>query len=256
MPFVEIATGARLHYEEWNNAAAGDPVIVVHGMLGTATVDLAETNEYIASLGWRVIAPTLRGYGESTPKPRDFPPRFYDRDAADVMAFCDALGIERAHLVGYSDGGEVVLVCAGQYPERCLSVAAWGAVGYFGEQMRPVAQNPRMISGEAITPEEVALHGIDPVQFGRSWVRAVVQYIDSGGDVSLSRASQITCPLLLMLGHEDRLNPAAFAQQFLAQAGHGELVMFDCGHAIHTEQPEAFRRTLAAFLRRPDEKAG
>ncbi len=250
MPFVDTATGARLHYEEWNPNAPGDPVVVVHGMLGTATIDLAETNAYIASLGWRVVAPTLRGYGESTPKPRDFPPRFYDRDAADVMAFCDALGIQRAHLVGYSDGGEVVLVCAGQYPERCLSVACWGAVGYFGEQMRPVAQNPRMISGEAITPQDAALHGIDPVQFGRGWVRAVLQYIDSGGDVSLSRAANITCPLLMMLGREDRLNPAEFAQRFLNQAGHGQLVMFDCGHAIHTEQPAAFRKTLGEFLQR------
>lgn len=248
MPFVEIATGARLHYEEWNSGADGVPVVVIHGMLGTATVDLAETNQYIASLGFRVIAPTLRGYGESTPKPRDFPPRFYDRDAADVVAFCDALGVKRAHLVGYSDGGEVTLVCAGEYPERWASAACWGAVGYFGEQMRPVAQNPRMISGEAITPEDVALHGVDPVQFGRSWVRSVVQYIDSGGDVSLSRAHRIQCPLLLMLGREDRLNPIEFAQTFLQRAGHGELAIFECGHAIHTEQPQAFRERLSAFL--------
>lgn len=250
MPFADLATGARFHYEEWNVSASGFPVVVLHGMLGTATVDLEETNKFIASLGFHVIAPTLRGYGESTPKPRDFPLRFYERDAADVIAFMDALGIEKAHLLGYSDGGEVTLVCAGQQPTRWQSAACWGAVGYFGENMRAVAQNPRMISGEAVEPHEIELHGIDPVTFGRSWVRAVVNYIDTGGDVSLSLAPLIRCPLLVMLGDTDRLNPREFADAFLARVGHGTLEMFPCGHAIHTEQPQAFRSVLGDFLQR------
>jgi len=249
MPYADTATGARLHYETWNAEAEGVPVVVLHGMLGTATVDLAQTNAYIASHGFYVIAPTLRGYGESLPKPRDFPMRFYDRDAADVIAWMDALNIAQAHIVGYSDGGEIALVCAGRYPQRFVSAACWGAVGYFGADMRPVAQRPRIISGEFIEDWEAALHQLPSrAEFGRGWARAIVSYIDSGGDVSLSYASAITCPLLMMLGEEDTLNPAEYARRFLARAGHGTLQLFDCGHAIHTERPEALRRALLQHL--------
>lgn len=248
MPFVECATGAKLHYEQWNAEAVGIPVVVLHGMLGTATVDLEETNQYIANLGFHVIAPTLRGYGESTPKPRNFPMRFYERDADDVMAFLDALDIQKAHLIGYSDGGEIALLCAGKFPNRWASAACWGAVGYFGEGMRLVAQNPRVIAGDHIEEWEVELHGIDRKTFGRDWVRSIVNYIDTGGDVSLSFAPNIQCPLLLMLGETDRLNPREFADIYLQKVGYGTLEMFAGGHACHTEQTEPFRRVLSAFL--------
>jgi valacyclovir hydrolase len=249
MPFIDLSTGANFHYETWNDQAHGTPVVVLHGMLGTATVDLEATNQFIAELGFRVVAPTLRGYGESTPKPRDFPTRFYDRDAEDVMAFMDALHIEKAHLLGYSDGGEITLINVGKHPHRFASGACWGAVGYFGEEMRPVAQRPRMLSGEFIHQWEIDLHQIpDVTAFGRGWVRSVVQMIDAGGDVSLSLAHHITCPLLIMLGDQDTLNPPQLAQRFLEKVPNGRLEMFSCGHAVHTEQTEAFRTILKSHL--------
>jgi valacyclovir hydrolase len=249
MPLVDVSTGAKLHYEEWNPEAGGVPVLVIHGMLGTATVDIGETNAYIASHGFHVIAPTLRGYGLSSPKPRDFPMRFYERDADDVMAFMDALNIPKAHMVGYSDGGEITLINVGRHPERAVSGATWGAVGYFGENMRPVAQRPRMLSGEFIYDWEVELHQLTSrEEFGRGWVRAIVNYIDGGGDVSAKWAQDIACPLLIMLGTQDTLNPSEYALQFLQQVKNGRLEMFECGHPIHTEQSEAFRKTLLAHL--------
>lgn len=248
MPHIEIATGATLHYETWNEGAEGAPVVMLHGMLGTATVNLAETNAYLAEQGYHVIAPTLRGYGTSLPKPRDFPAGFYRRDADDVLAFLDALNVARCHIVGYSDGGEISLICAGLQPQRFVSAAAWGAVGVFGEDMRPVAQ--RLVNGDWITSAEVALHGIEDVQaFATGWVRAIVRYIDMGGDISASLAPSITCPTLLMLGERDTLNPSRYAKQFLRYVRNGRLAMFDAGHPIHTEQPAVFRDVLLRHLR-------
>lgn len=249
MPFVNVATGARLHYEEWNPQANSVPVVMLHGMLGTATLNLEETNAFLAEQGYHVIAPTLRGYGESTPKPRDFPIGFYQRDAEDVLAFLETLNLTRCHLVGYSDGGEISLICAGTQPKRFATASSWGAVGYFGEEMRPVAQ--RLVNGEWIKPFEIDLHGIHNVaQFATQWVRAIVHYIDAGGDVSVSLAPQISCPLLIMLGKRDMLNPAIYAQRFLQSVKDGYLELFDAGHPIHTDQPEAFRQVLLAHLKR------
>src|SRR5690606_29952151 len=180
MPFAELSTGARLHYED---VGEGEPLIAIHGMLGTARLHLGRVIDWL-SADFRVIGPTMRGYGESTPKPRDFPLDFYHRDARDVLALMDALGIERAHVLGYSDGGEISLVLAGMQPERFLSATAWGAIGYFGPDIRPVVQ--RMYPATWLSQEQMERHGIPNADaFALGWIRAARHIIDSGGDVSL-----------------------------------------------------------------------
>ena len=135
MPFADLSTGARLFYEDLGQ---GEPLIAIHGFLGTARTDLGQVLDWLDDK-YRVLGLTIRGYGQSEPKPRDYPLDFYHRDARDVLAFMDALGIEKAHILGYSDGGEISLICAGMQPERFKSVIVWGAVGYFGPAMRPAA---------------------------------------------------------------------------------------------------------------------
>lgn len=252
MSFVNLATGARLHYEIVNDSESGPPVIALHGMLGTARLHLGHVMEWLGTEGYRVIGPTLRGYGESSPKPRDFPPRFYDRDTDDVLALMDALNISRAHIIGYSDGGEIALMAAGKAPDRFVSAASWGAVGYFGPEMRAIAQ--RMVPGSAwLHADEMAPHGLtDADAFASAWVRSVVQMIDAGGDVSVGIAPAIVCPVLIMLGRADTLNPAVYAQRFLAGVKNGRLEMFDCGHPVHDEQPAAFQKILLDHLKRAD----
>lgn len=245
--FAEIATGARLHYED---AGSGFPVIALHGRFGTARVDLGAVVDWL-SKSYRVLGPSLRGYGESEPKPRDYPLDFYQRDARDVIAFMDALEIEQAHLLGYSDGGETALVAAGLAPERFRSVAVWGAVGYFGAEIRPVVQAnyPATWMDEATKQ----LHGIsDPNPIVLQWVQALKYMIDSGGDVSLSLAPNIRAPVLLMLGEADHLNPEAYGRKFIERTRAGRLVMFKTGHGIHAEDWANFRRVVGDFLKAAD----
>lgn len=251
MPFAELSTGATLYYLDSESSANSNkpPLVLLHGLLDVPEVD------YPRLLAWltphfRVIAPSLRGYGQSTPKPRTFPPRFYHRDADDLLALLDVLKLPKAHLLGYSDGGEVALIVAGTQPERFQSVAVWGAVGYMGPAMRAVAQ--RMYPGDWITDEEVARHSIpDRKAFTLGWIQSVKMMIDAGGDVSLSLASKITCPLLLMLGDQDTLNPEEYGQNYVDRVPNGRLAMFKSGHAIHDQAWEDFQRVVGQFLRIP-----
>jgi valacyclovir hydrolase len=244
MAFIQLPTGARLHYDEAGDS--DDVVIALHGMLGTPQRELAQLMDWLKPK-YRVLAPTLRGYGQSEPKPRDFPLNFLQRDADDVLAFMAELKVERAHLLGYSDGGEVALLCAGTQPERFRSVAVWGSVGYYGPEMRPIAQS--LYPGDWITDDQLALHSIpNRDAFALGWVNAVKYLIDSGGDVSLSLAESITCPVLLMLGEKDRLNPQAYGQKFINHTQYGQLQMLPGGHAVHFEQWERFQRVVGKFL--------
>jgi valacyclovir hydrolase len=247
MPFADLSTGVRLHYED---VGAGVPVIAVHGWLGTPRTDLGHVIDWL-SASYRVIAPTLRGYGESRPPQRDFPNDFYYRDAGDVLALMDALEIERAHIMGYSDGGEVSLIAAGTQPGRFLSVTTWGSVGYFGPEMRPVAQRSTPATFLINDPDLMARHGITNAKaFVGQWIRAVVHMIDRGGDVSLSLAPNITAPVLMLLGDRDTLNPQAYGQQFVDAAPNARLVTFeDTGHPVHDERWADFKAVVAPFLR-------
>lgn len=244
MPALSV-NNAIIDYED----TGGDKpaVVLIHGWLG------AWDHTFAPEIAWlrphcRVLALSRRGYGRSGPKPRTYPPDFYRRDAEDVAAWLDALGVAKAHVVGFSDGGEVALLLPILRPDLVQSVAAWGAVGYFPPELRPLVQQkwpPTWVDDELR-----ALHGPEHIErMVLGWVTAMKQIIDSGGDISLSRAHEIACPLLLMLGRHDELNPAHVAREFVARTPQGRLVLFDCGHAIHRELPEAFRQTLWEHLR-------
>lgn len=243
MPQI-AANGATIDYAD----TGGDrpPLVLIHGWLETWEA-LAPEIEWLRG-DYRVLAPTRRGYGRSGPKPRDYPRDFYRRDAEDLAAWLDALGVSGAHIVGYSDGGEVALLVPILRPDLARSVAVWGAVGHFTPDLRPRVQ--RNYPATWVDERTRALHGpehIDGMVLG--WVTAMKQIIDSGGDVSFGMADRIACPLLLMLGRDDTLNPVALGREFVDRTPHGRLAVFDCGHAIHREQPEAFRATLGEFLR-------
>jgi pimeloyl-ACP methyl ester carboxylesterase len=100
---------------------AGDPtqpcVVLLHGWLGTShswrkIVPLLAPTHF-------VVVPDMRGHGAS-----DKPETGYDGAslAADVRGVLDALGVERAHVVGHDMGALVALVFAGQFPERTRSL--------------------------------------------------------------------------------------------------------------------------------------
>jgi valacyclovir hydrolase len=242
MPFVETATGARLHYEAQGRGTA---FILLHGLLGTAELHFPRVMTWLAPR-FRVLGVSLRGYGASTPKPRDFPPRYYQRDAADVLALMDALQIRKAYLLGYSDGGETALVCAGLYPDRFHAVMSIGAVGWFGPEL---LARQRVHPADWITEDEKRQHGLGDVDaFALGWVAAMKGYSDAGGDISLGQADKITCPLLMMLGERDRLNPQAIGQRFVDRVPRGQLAMFDAGHPVHDDAWDAFTQVVDAFL--------
>jgi valacyclovir hydrolase len=244
MPVLEV-NGATIDY---GDTGGGDkPVVVlIHGWLGAWDFEFAPEIEWLRP-HYRVIAPTRRGYGRSGPKPRAYRRDFYRDDAHDIAAWMDALGVKQAHIVGYSDGGEVAILLPIIRPDLVKSVAAWGAVGYFSPDLRERVQ--RNWPPTWIDDQTRQLHGpqyIDQMVLG--WINAMKQIIDSGGNVSLDEAHTIACPLLLMLGRGDTLNPEHLGQKLVDRIPQGRLMMFDCGHPIHRQQTEAFRKALWEHL--------
>lgn len=167
-----VVDGAELAVSD---EGAGEPVLFVHGGL------IADSFAPVAGElgpGYRLVRHHRRGYAGSAGHPG---PVSVGRDAADCLGVLDALGIERAHLVGWSHGGAVVLEAATRAPGRVLDVAVLepallqvpGAAG-LGEVLAPLFA--RRAAGDAAG----AAADFQAAVWGPDWVARLEQRIPGG----------------------------------------------------------------------------
>jgi pimeloyl-ACP methyl ester carboxylesterase len=106
-----------LHYRSWGSGA---PLIVLHGWPETS-YEWRHVGPLLAAEGkWRVLAPDTRGHGHT-----EAPPTGYTRGelAADVVGFMDALGIDRAPVVGHDWGGIIAFKVGVDHGDRVERLA-------------------------------------------------------------------------------------------------------------------------------------
>lgn len=120
--WFKTADGLSLHYRDRlaGGETTGVPVLCLHG-LSRNLADFDDVAPRIAALGRRVIAVTQRGRGRSDPDPDPsrYEPATY---AGDMIAFLDALRIDRVVLIGTSMGGLIAMVMAAMAPDRLAGV--------------------------------------------------------------------------------------------------------------------------------------
>jgi pimeloyl-ACP methyl ester carboxylesterase len=95
---------------------AGQPVVLLHGFPDSSYVWREQIPALVAA-GKRVVAPDLRGFGESD-KPQEVEAYRMTHLVADVVAVLDALEIDRADVVGHDWGAGLAWVLAARVPER------------------------------------------------------------------------------------------------------------------------------------------
>jgi pimeloyl-ACP methyl ester carboxylesterase len=122
---VELADGRQLNVHD---RGEGPPIVLVHGWASNAA-DWASVPDLLVARGHRVIAYDRPGYGYSTRERSPEGNFSLASNARDLVQLLDALGIERAALVGWSFGGGVVQRVAIEHPERVSHVALVGSIG-------------------------------------------------------------------------------------------------------------------------------
>jgi pimeloyl-ACP methyl ester carboxylesterase len=134
---VQLGDNRTLAYAE-SGEPNGAPVIECHGNPGCRVPVWDE--DVATRLGVRLITVDRPGIGRSTPKPG----RSVADWADDVAELCDAIGVERFSLLGYSVGGAYACGCAGRLGDRVASMALVGSIapldrpGAFAELGRPM----------------------------------------------------------------------------------------------------------------------
>ncbi len=130
----------------------GRPLLLVHGFTGSRH-DFALALEGLAAAGWHVVAPDLRGHGESA-KPTSEDDYTFDVFTDDLLALADAIGFDHFSILGHSMGGMITRTLVLRTPERI------DAVVFMDTSHGPLYVDPDLVElGVGVARDE----GIDAV---------------------------------------------------------------------------------------------
>jgi pimeloyl-ACP methyl ester carboxylesterase len=273
MPSLSTDDGVKLYYEE---AGAGTPIVFVHEFAGDHRSWEPQLRHF--SRRHRCIAYNARGYPPSE-VPQDVERYSQARWRDDIRCVLDALGIQRAHVVGLSMGAFASLHFGITYGYRALSITvAGGGYGAHPAQYRKFQEDSRtnaaFIQREGMAKFAATYgHGPTRVQFQNKDPRGWQEFADQlagnstrGAALTMrgvqkrrpslfdlvDRMKTITAPTLIMTGDEDWpcLEPALLMKRTISTAG--LVVMPNTGHTINLEEPAAFNQHVADFLHAVD----
>ena len=258
---THLSTGLRVHYAEQGDRE-GEAIVLLH-----AYVDSWFSYSRMLPLlspSYHAFAPDQRGHGDS-----DKPQCCYTADdyAADVEAFMDAVGIEKATLVGDSSGGLIAQRVALDYPHRVSRLVLIGspstlvnneAVMEFGKEMLTLEDpiSPEFVREFVLgtihhpVPEEFLERVVSeslkvPAHVWRDYYQGVVLTVDD-----TPRLSEISTPTLILWGEEDALLPREEQEWRAAAIPNATLRVYpETGHLAHWVRPEWVVRDLQAFLK-------
>jgi valacyclovir hydrolase len=239
----------------YTEEGSGDAVLMLPGWAGS--IDEFSQLRALLSPKYRVISADLPGSGKSGPQPRNYPATFYHDDARALLALLEILGATPAHIVGFSDGGEVALVMAEQQPDAVRSIVAWGAAGIVDappemlDAFAAVVDAPAPGWGEFSGYIKAAYGEANARSMAQSFVRAIQAISEAGGDISRARAGEITSPVLLVTGEQDALAAPAVVSTTASLIPRGEfLEAKGAGHAVHHSHPDWIASVVVDWLQR------
>ncbi len=240
--FVE-ADGFHIRFME---AGQGTPLVHLHGAGG---MRLTSGHDLLAQ-HHRVIAFEMPGFG---PSPENTRTRTMAELAATMAAAVGKLGIDKFNLMGTSFGAKVALWLAVQQPERveALILEAPAAIRPTGSE--PPSGSPEEMARRLYAhPERLAPLPAPDLAI-QAKTRALVARLrgpDRDADLE-TQMRRLPTPTLVLFGTLDRVIPPEMGRLYKELLPNCHLVfVYDAGHAISTERPEAFTEVTVDFVER------
>jgi pimeloyl-ACP methyl ester carboxylesterase len=238
------ADGFRIRYME---AGDGPPLVHLHGAGG---MRLNAAHDLLARQ-FRVIVFEMPGFGTVENERTQSMPEL----AKTMAAAVDALGLQRINLMGTSFGGKVALWLAVQRPALIGAVVLEAPAAIRPAGSRPASGTPEEIARMLYAhPERMPpIPRPDPDQAARI-TKFVRRLAGPDRDAALEdRMRQIQMPVLAVFGTRDGMIPPAMGRLYKDLIPDAHLVfVYDAGHAIGAERPEAFVEVVGDFLERTD----
>lgn len=222
----------QLHFVE---KGCGEVLILLHGN--------GEDNSYFThqmehfSRFYRVIALDTRGHGAS---PRGEGPFTIRRFAEDLLRFMDEREITAAHLLGFSDGGNIALCFALAHPERVKRLILNGA-NLHAQGVKPTVQLPIEI-GYRIAR---LFAKRDPKAKRKEELLGLMV---NDPNIDPAELKNLTLPTLVIAGTKDMIREE-HTRLIAKEIPNGQLVLLPGDHFIANKEPAAFNEAVERFLR-------
>lgn len=215
----------------------GEPLLLLHGN----GEDHGYFDRQISAFMpyYRVIAVDTRGHGRS---PRGEAPFTILQFADDLRDFMDSLGLESAHILGFSDGGNIALTFALRYPERVRKL---------------------ILDGSNLCPAGVRRKYQVPIELHWKRLRRAVERGDEGKraelelfelmtlqpDIAVSELAGVKSPTLVIAGDRDMIKDS-HTRLIAKNIPDARLVILRGSHFIARDSAAEFNRAVLSFLRR------
>jgi 3-oxoadipate enol-lactonase len=268
MELEAVVSGRRVRYLE---GGSGQPLVLLHAF--PLAADLWRPQLALPPEGWRLLAPDCRGLGGSARAAGtgEGGRVTVDDYAADLLAFCDVLGLDRFALGGLSMGGYVAFAVLRQAGARVTALLL--ADTRTEADSDEARENRRAMRAQVLDQGAgVVADVMLPKLLGRTTrashqeltviVRRMIdantpEGIADAVDALMSRPDSaatleaVACPVAIVVGDEDVLTPVALHEDMHRRASGSTLhVIRRAGHLSNLERPEAFNDALRGLLAR------
>jgi pimeloyl-ACP methyl ester carboxylesterase len=273
--FIDI-NNVTVHYKE---TGAGDKTfLLLHGF-GASTFSWHAVMQPLSAYG-RVIAYDRPAFGlTERPMPGEWKgtsPYSTDANVELLAGLMDALGVEKAILVGNSAGGSVSVAFALKYPERVQAlILVDPALGDFGGRFPawalPLMASPQLRHVGPLLVRSIAQTGNDTILQAwhdpslvtaetiegyrkplktYNWDRALYEFTIASRPLGLNeRFAELKMPVIVIAGDDDRIIPTEQSIQASKDIPGSQLAILPgCGHVPHEECPIIFMEAVTGFL--------
>jgi pimeloyl-ACP methyl ester carboxylesterase len=235
------ANGVHTYYDEHGS---GEPLLLLHGGLVDGESFAQQTPAFAER--FRVIVPDRRGHGRTADVDG---PISYAVMADDTIAFMEALGTGPAHLVGWSDGGNVGLLVAIKRPDLVRKLVTMGANFSADGLTREAAETFKPDTPTSVVPimhETWKVNAVEPDRFHAVLEKMQQCWFDYA--IPTADLARITAPTLVMVGDDDITRFEHTIELYDTIPDAQLAVIPGASHLVPVEKPDLANQLVLDFL--------
>jgi pimeloyl-ACP methyl ester carboxylesterase len=229
--------GMKMYCETYGS---GKPLLLIHGNGGS--INAFENNISYFAHKYKVIATDSRSQGKSK-DPNDS--LSFEMMADDEAALLDAMHVDSAYVIGWSDGGIVALLLAIRHPEKVIKLASTGA------NLWPdsTALIPSLWKDEKLQYDTTHIKYFTTAQQKNDWKMFLLDWFQP--NISLHTLHSIKCPALIIGGDHDliRLEHALLIYQNIPNAY--LWILPNSSHSTLKDHKDDFNKKVHEFFEKP-----
>lgn len=227
------------------------PIVLFHDSLGCIALWRDFPERLAQASGRTVIAYDRLGFGRSDPHPGRLDRDFVQDEARGAFAAVrEQLRIERFIAFGHSVGGGMAVACAARHAPACIALVTESAQAFVEDRtIQGIGDARRSFQAPGQRDRLVKYHGDKTDWVLAAWIETWLAPDFAGWNLDADLRG-VHCPVLALHGDHDAYGSVRHPRRIAEQvAGPATVVILpDCGHVPHREQPEAVRARVTAWL--------